>query len=112
MTAPLVWLLAAALSVTTPHAWQGPAPLVSTSPGSPVAHTLMKVAASGLPHGVSSANLIAGKDEHRMRPLGGGVYRADLLAPVAGPLVLSVRFWRLGTLYAIPGGTVLVRPKR
>ena len=112
MTAPLIWLLAATLSVTSPHVWPGTSPLVATSPAKPVAHHTMAVAASGMPRGLQSVSLLAGGEERPMRRLSDAIYRASFLAPGAGPLTLTVHFWRRGTLYEVPGGTVLVRPRR
>jgi hypothetical protein len=112
VNAALVWLLAATMSVTSPHAWPGPSPLVATSPGKPVAHAVMTVAASGMPAGITSASVLAGSAEQPMRRLQPTLYRASFLAPQAGPLSLAVHFWRRGVLYEVPGGTILVQPKR
>ena len=111
MTAPLVWLLAAALSVTSPHAWPGPSPLVASSPGKPVTHAPLTVAASEMPAGVTSASVLAGSDERPMRRLRDAIYRTTFLAPAPGPLTLTLHFWRRGRLYEVPGGTILVQPK-
>ena len=112
MTAPLIWLLAAALSVTSPHAWPGSSPIVATQPVKPIAHSVMTVAATGLPGGVTSASVLAGSQEQPMHRLSDAIYRAIFLAPQAGPLTLTVHFWRRGTLYEVPGGTIFVQPKR
>jgi hypothetical protein len=111
VTAPLVWLLAATLAVTTPHAWTGSSPLVATSPGKPVTQHPMAVVAKGLPAGVTSASLLTGSQERPMLRLPNAIYRASFLAPQAGPLVLTVHFWRRGTLYEVPGGTIFVQPR-
>lgn len=111
MNAALVWLLAATLSVTTPHAWTGPSPAVATSPSKPVAHSVMTVAATEMPAGVTSASVLTGSQEQPMRRLSDAVYRASFLAPQAGPLTMTLHFWRRGMLYEVPVGTVLVRPK-
>jgi len=112
VNAALVWLLVATLSVTSPHPWAGPSPLVATSPGKPIAHAVMTVAASGMPTAVTSASVLTGSQERPMRRVSHAIYRASFLAPAPGPLTLTVRFWRRGVLYEVPGGTILVQPKQ
>ena len=112
MTAPLIWLLAATLSVTSPHAWTHSSPIVATRPVKPAAHSTMAVAASGLPVGVTSVSLLAGNQAQPMRRLSDAIYRATFMAPQAGPLTLTLHFWRKGRLYEVPGGTIFVQPKR
>jgi propanediol dehydratase small subunit len=112
VTAPLIWLLAAVISVTSPHPWPGSSAIVATRPVKPIAHSAMTVAASGLPSGLTSASVLAGSQEQPMRRLSDAVYRATFLAPQAGPLTLAVHFWRRGRLYEVPGGTILVQPKQ
>lgn len=116
MTGPLAWLLLSALALLAPPAGHGPAqwkgrPLaVVASPSQPTEGTRVNVVIALVPHAARRVVVAGGGRRAAARVTPGGLRRATLLTPAAGPLTLTVRFTLHGTRYAAPGGVIFVVP--
>lgn len=116
MTSPLVWLLLTALALISPQSTAGPAPwhgrqpVILWQPSEPTSGQHMVVTVAGLPSHAQRVRVVAGDQVLTTRALSSGDRRALLVAPVAGPLTLLVRFTLHGHRYQAQGGVALVIP--
>ncbi len=117
MTAPLAWLLLAAVAVVPPPAhqvvdWAGRAPLVVVQPATVTPGSAVRVAVAALPRGSHAVLAIADRRRWPGRRLPSGVYVIDVIAPgTAGPFPIELRFTYRGTRYRFPGALVDVQRK-
>ena len=116
MTAPLSWLLLAALALVAPvqqhgpATWTGRAPALVTHPSQPVSGQTMTVLVVGLPRRAAEVDLTGAGPRIHMTRTAGADRRATLPAPAAGPLSLGVRFTLRGRRYQAQVGVVFVVP--